>query len=126
MESFRRRIELMRFLCRKRHTTLTEISNHFGITTRTAQRDLIAINEYVQFYTKPGRYEGGIFVVDNFGINKFYLPDGEILLLQKILDLTDHFPSAIWLPTDSHMLLNMITKYTTPAIPDGIKQRRNK
>ena len=126
MESFKRRIELMRFLCRKRQTTLTEISNYFGVTVRTAQRDLLAINEYIQFYTKPGRYEGGIFVVDNFGLDKFYLPNEEILILQKILDQSDYFPSTIWLPSDSHMLLNMITKYTAPAIPDGIKQRRNK
>lgn len=126
MESFKRRIELIYYLCRKRQTTLTEISNHFGITVRTAQRDLLAINEYVQFYTKPGRYEGGIFVVEDFGLEKFFLPDTEIALLQKVLNLSDYFPSAVWIPSDSHTLLNMITKYTMPSIPDGINQRRSK
>ena len=79
-----RRLKLMRFLCQCRHETLPKLAAKFGVSVRTIQRDIDEISDIFPIYVKTGRYNGGVYVIDGFYLDRMYMNDSEIALLKKI------------------------------------------
>lgn len=79
-----RRLKLMRFLCQCRHETLPKLAAKFGVSVRTIQRDIDEISDIFPIYVKTGRYNGGVYVIDGFYLDRMYMNDSEIAILKKI------------------------------------------
>ena len=86
MGTAERRMEIMRILCRRRHEKISNLAEEFGVSTRTILRDIEALSITEPIYTQSGRYCGGVYVTDDYSLDKMYMTDGELAVLNKLLD----------------------------------------
>lgn len=72
-----RLFEILYILLRKRKTTAKELAEHFEVSIRTIYRDLDALTlAGIPIYTNKGKH-GGIFLNEDYILNKSYLSDEE-------------------------------------------------
>ena len=84
MGTAERRLEIMKYLCRKRYATMPELSEVFSVSIRTIQRDIFEISFIMPIITKTGKHSGGVYVVGDYTMDRIYMGDNEIELLVKI------------------------------------------
>ena len=84
MGTAERRTEIMRILCRRRHETIANLANEFGVSTRTISRDIEAISITEPIYTLCGRYGGGVYVTEDYSVNRMYMSESELSVLHKL------------------------------------------
>lgn len=114
MGTAERRYEIMKILCRRRHETIQNLAYEFGVSTRTIQRDIEILSLSEPIFTKPGKYGGGIYVVDNYSMSRMYMTTAELDVLHKLYDAADK--EAMLLTSDEKELLgSLISQYTKPT-----------
>lgn len=70
MGAAERREEIMRIMFMRRHDTAENLASEFGVSVKTILRDVKALEAaYKPIYTEPGRYGGGIHIVDGCNNN---------------------------------------------------------
>lgn len=111
-----RRLKLMKFLCQRRHETLSSLATEFGVSIRTIQRDIYEISDMIPVYLKTGRYNGGVYVVDGFNIDKMYMSDNDIALLKKVLETCLSGTKLALNSEEIEMLNKIIVNYSKPAV----------
>ena len=84
MGTAERRTEIMRVLCRRRHETISNLADEFGVSTRTILRDIEVLSVTGPIYTQCGRYGGGVYVTDDFSMTRMYMTERELNLLHKL------------------------------------------
>lgn len=84
MGTAERRKMLMMTLCRRRHDTIVNLASEFGVSEKTIRRDIEALSLSEPVYTKTGRYDGGVFVMEGYYPDKQYFSEAEVTLLQKL------------------------------------------
>lgn len=84
MGTAERIIEMMKYLCRVRHSTMPELAERFGVSVRTVKRDIDELGYLIPLETKAGRYDGGVYVMDNYRWDKQYMSADETELLKNI------------------------------------------
>lgn len=89
MGTAERRKEIMRILCRRRHETISNLVQGFGVSERTIARDIDALSASEPIYTQAGRYGGGVYVTDNYSMERMYMSEEELSVLHKLLVLSD-------------------------------------
>ena len=72
MGTAERRTEIMRVLCRRRHETISNLADEFGVSTRTILRDIEVLSVMEPIYTQCGRY-GGVYVTDDYSMSRMYM-----------------------------------------------------
>lgn len=115
MGTAERRYEIMKTLCRRRYETIRNLAFEFGVSTRTIQRDIEALSRTEPIYTQFGKYGGGVYVVDGYYMNRMYMTDTEIDVLQKLYKATSENASLI---TDEErkLLKLLISQYSKQKI----------
>lgn len=115
MGTVERRLHLMKILCQRRCETMSNLAIELGVSKRTIQRDMDEISPILPIYIKCGRYEGGVYVMDGYCIDRMYMSEKELALLNKIKDhsLTDQNNSLE--NEEIKMLKQLIRHYTKPA-----------
>lgn len=113
MGTSERRCEIMKILCRRRHETISNLASEFGVSERTIQRDIKALMSTEPIYTQQGKYGGGVYVVEGYSINRMYMNDAEIDLLQKLYIAADSTPSLITIQ-EKDLLRYIISQYSKP------------
>lgn len=88
MGTAERRIEIMKLLCKKRYETMSNLSEEFGVSVRTIQRDIDELTFLMPLYVKSGRYEGGVYVDKDYTMDRMYMTTDEINLLVKVRKMT--------------------------------------
>ena len=75
MGTAERRLEILKYLCKKRHATMPELSEQFGVSLRTIQRDIYEIETTfrVPIDVKCGKYDGGVYVIGNYSFDRTYM-----------------------------------------------------
>ncbi len=111
-----RRIAIMRVLCQRRHDTIQNLSYEFSVSRRTIVRDIEILSTYEPIYTKRGKYDGGVYVVDSFSINRMYMNKEEITLLEKILNSIDNSVICKLEEKEYILLKFIITQYKRPEV----------
>lgn len=113
MGTAERRLEMLKYLCKKRHATMPELSEQFGVSLRTIQRDIYEIETTfrVPIDVKCGKYDGGVYVIGNYSFDRTYMHNDEIILLRKIQGIVENKISE----KESIMLLQIIKNYEKPA-----------
>ena len=106
-----RREKIMRILHNRRYETIQNLANECNVSTRTMLRDISRMLRTEPIYTQPGRYGGGVYIVNGSSYTFLYLKDEEIQLLKRILEALSS--SGVSNP-DVMMLEELIKKYTRP------------
>lgn len=112
MGTAERRYEIMKILCRRRYETIINLALEFGVSERTIQRDIETLSRTEPIFTKPGKYTGGVYVVDNYSMDRMYMSDAEIALLHKVsITMQKHNNLT---PEEKLLLECIIAEYTKP------------
>ena len=94
MGTAERRSEIMRILCRRRHDTIANLAIEFGVSERTIQRDIEALSLTEPIYTQCGRYDGGVYIDEDYVMNRMYMTDLELEVLRKISSFVENNTSC--------------------------------
>ena len=118
-----RREALLRILCRRRHETVANLAAEFGVSARTIRRDIVTLSLDLPIYTQAGRYGGGIYVTEDFRLDRRYFTQEELSLLEKIIAFAKQKKSYIPSNTEICILQQILSNYTKPQI---IKKQKEK
>lgn len=109
-----RRAALLKVLCRRRHETISNLAVEFGVSERTIRRDIETLGLTEPIYTQPGRYGGGVYVTENYYMDRMYLGEPEIALLAKILRHTKLGQPYALTNEDVRIMQKILADYTKP------------
>ena len=113
MGTAERRLEILKYLCRARKSTMPKLAELFGVSVRTIQRDILEIEAtfHVPIDVRCGKYEGGVYVVGDYSFDRAYMCDEELLLLKKIQSLVKEQITE----KENIILAQIIKKYSKSA-----------
>lgn len=114
MGTAERRTEIMRILCRRRHETISNLAEEFGVSTRTILRDIEVLSVTEPIYTQCGRYSGGVYVTDDYSMGRMYMTDKELSVLHKLSELADKKAICDLSMEENNLLKFIISQYTKP------------
>ena len=112
MGTAERRAEIMRILCRRRHETISNLAEEFGVSTRTILRDVEALSIKEPIYTQCGRYGGGVYVTDNYYMSRMYMTEKELSLLHKLLSFANKKAICELSAEENKLLKLIVSQYT--------------
>ena len=84
MTAAKRRQAILEVLCLRRHETRENLANEFGVSKRTIEYDVLNLMLTYPVYTVQGN-GGGIYVTDNFRLDRPRMNEKQTALLQKVL-----------------------------------------
>lgn len=115
MGATERRYEIMKILCRRRHETIRNLASEFGVSMRTIQRDIETLSITEPIYTQSGKYGGGVYVVDSYSVDRMYMTEEELDVLQKLyIAVNEH--SSLLTDNEKKLLESIISQYSKPKI----------
>ena len=110
MGTAERRLEIMKYLCRKRYATMPELAREYCVSVRTIQRDIFEISFLMPIVTKSGKQDGGVYVVGDYTMDRMYMSEEEIGLLIKVKAITAYELSQC----EKMLLEHIIRTYMKP------------
>ena len=116
MGTAERRVEIMRILCRRRHEKISKLAEEFGVSERTIQRDIEVLSITQPIYTQCGRYDGGVYVTENFDMNRMYMMESELSVLHKLAFCAESKSTCDLNKNEISILKRIISLYTKPTI----------
>ena len=113
MGTAERRLEILKYLCRARKSTMPKLAELFGVSVRTIQRDILEIEAtfHVPLDIRCGKYDGGVYVVGNYSFDRAYMHRDELELLSKVQGLVMNQLSD----KENALLSQIINTYTKIA-----------
>lgn len=84
MTAAERRQAILEVLCLRRHETRENLAKEFGVSKRTIEYDVLNLMLTYPVYTVQGN-GGGIYVTDNFRLDRPRMNEKQTALLQKVL-----------------------------------------
>lgn len=114
MGTAERRNEILRILCRRRHETIENLASELAVSKRTIRRDIDVLSMTYPIYTQTGKYNGGVYVMDGFFLERMYMNDTELNVLKKIYIISQNDNSLL---TKQELLIlnSIISTYSKPA-----------
>lgn len=86
MEALRRKIKILFVISRRRHETMENLAQEFGVSIRTIRRDIaFLIEELFPIYTVQGKYGGGVYAMDDWYLGTVYLNTEQENFLIRLL-----------------------------------------
>lgn len=116
MGTAERRNEIMRILCRRRHETISNLADEFGVSTRTILRDIEVLSIKEPIYTQCGRHGGGVYVTDDYSMSRMYMTDNELAVLHKLSEFADKKSVCELSEEENKLLKSIISQYTKQKI----------
>lgn len=111
MGTAERRKEIMRILCRRKHETISNLAEEFGVSTRTILRDVEVLSVTEPIYTQCGRYGGGVYVTDNYSMSRMYMNEKELSVLHKLSQYADEKVACVLSTEENKLLKSIISQY---------------
>ncbi len=112
MGTAERRTEIMRILCRRRHETISNLAETFGVSTRTILRDIEVLSITEPIYTQCGRYGGGVYVTEEYVMNRMYMSHQELAVLHKVAAFAENKAVCDLSEEECKLLTTIISQYT--------------
>ena len=91
-----RRIEIIKYLCRCRKTTVAHLAVEFGVGESTIRRDLTFLTLKHPIETKRG-HDGGVYISDKYYLYKQYLTNEQESLIRKYIEQAPEEEKSIWI-----------------------------
>ena len=85
MEQSERRDEIKRLLFLRRYETIDNLAEELNVSPRTIRSDIETLCLTEAIYTIPGRYNGGVYVSDDFDPYYKKFNDDEIKVITKLI-----------------------------------------
>ena len=121
MGTSERRNEIMKLLCRQKHETISNLADKFGVSTRTIQRDIDILSLTEPIFTLCGKHYGGVYVMEDYSMNRMYMTSAELDVLQKLYIAADE-NAALLTDDEKNILKFIIIQYSKPKTKKkGIK-----
>lgn len=79
-----RRMKILDVLLQKRQVRLAELQLEFNISKSTAKRDVQELMLSHPIVTSPGKYGGGVRIMDGYRLGMKYLTEKQTALLKKL------------------------------------------
>ena len=113
MGTAERRLEILKYLCKFRKATMSQLADMFGVSVRTIQRDILEIEATfrVPLDVRCGKYDGGVYVIGDYRFDRAYMHEDELRLLAKIQKLVKSQLSD----NENSLLSQIIKTYTKIA-----------
>ncbi|MBQ8189901.1 MAG: DeoR family transcriptional regulator [Lachnospiraceae bacterium] len=118
MEAVERRNEILRLLCQRRFETTNNLAFEFKVSAKTIRRDIEELSLFAPIYTKPGKHNGGIYVMEGYAMDRMYMRETEIQVLEKIL-MTVGKDKEILSSGEREILESIISVYSNPKRKKG-------
>ena len=113
MGTAERRYEIMKILCRRRYETIRNLASEFGVSMRTIQRDIETLSRTEPIYTQFGKYGGGVYVVEGYSMDRMYMKNSELDVLQKLYIAADKYEDLLTVD-EKNLLKSLISQYSKP------------
>lgn len=114
MGTAERRNAIIKILCRRRYETIHNLAREFDVSERTIRRDIEVLSYTEPIYTQPGRYYGGVYVVDGYTIDRMYMSEIDLSILHKLAKAAEANLPCQLSSTELLSLNQMIATYTKP------------
>ena len=111
MGTAERRLQIMKQLCRQRYATMPELAEKYAVSVRTIQRDIFELTFLMPVYVKSGRHDGGIYVEESYHMDRMYMNDSELELLNKVQTMVANKLSD----KEKYIFKNIINSYSKPV-----------
>ena len=109
-----RRNQILKALCRRRSDTITNLANEFGVSNRTIRRDIEYLSHFEPIYTQSGRYGGGVYVEENYYMDKMYFDEPTLVVMRKILNTIENMDDDLFSAKEIKIIETVIEEYTKP------------
>jgi len=113
MGTAERRHKIMKTLCRRRFETIRNLASEFGVSMRTVQRDINALSRTEPIYTQFGKYGGGVYVMEDYSIDRMYMKDSELDVLQKLY-IAANENEGLLTDDEKNLFKLIISQYSKP------------
>lgn len=90
---------------------MSRLAEEFGVSVRTVQRDIFELGFTMPLDIKTGRYDGGVYVVGDYTMDRMYMSHDEISLLRKIKEVADRAEKLTLDDGEKKMLYLLIQNY---------------
>lgn len=118
MGTAERRSGILKLLCSRRYETIENLAFEFGVSERTIRRDIEALSISEPIYTQTGRYYGGVYVMEDYHMERMYMNDRELNVLKKLFIAADR-DDSILTHDEKNTLASIISLYSKPIFKKG-------
>lgn len=80
----------MRLLYRYKHMTIRSLAEEFGVSERTIRRDIVELSLTEPIFTQTGRYDGGVYISENYASDKIGMQRKEIAVFEKLIRFAEN------------------------------------
>ncbi len=119
MNAAERRKEIMKILFCRRRETIHNLAIELGVSERTIRRDINNLSLYEPIYTQTGRYEGGVYVMENYTLTHLYMTVEETAALERLLLHAKECTSCEIALSEIIFLEQIVRKYALPENKKG-------
>ncbi len=116
MGALERRRSLLKLLCRRRRETVSNLAMEFNVSERTIRRDIAVLSLDEPIYTQTGRYAGGVYVLDDYNLDKMYFKSEEENIIRKILCCIKEKTFGLITDEDVKILESLLRDYSKPKV----------
>ena len=95
---------------------MSNLAEELGVSERTIRRDIEALSYREPIYTRQGRYDGGVYVLDGYYNKKMYLSEEEGNFIKKVYNAALSDGTYQFSFDEVKMLEGIIRIYTKPDI----------
>ena len=110
-----RRKEILKKICRRKHDTISNLAFEFGVSERTIRRDIEILSLTEPIYTQTGRYGGGVYITDDYSIDRMYMSNEELNVLHKIFSFAVNSEKCVLNSEELKTLERIVSDYTKPT-----------
>jgi len=116
MGTAERRNEILKILCRRRHETIPRLARELDVSERTIRRDIEAISITAPLYTQQGRYDGGVYVMDGYSIDRMYFTERETDVMRRLIADAETLGYCKVDASNLHILKELLAAYSKPTV----------
>ena len=124
MGTAQRRQLLLKALRRRRHDTIGSLAAEFEVSERTIRRDIEILSLDEAIYTAPGRYAGGVYMLDGCYTEREGFSTAQTAVLKKLLEQARGHCRCDLTGQETEELETLIRLYEKPQHPGDLKEKR--
>ncbi len=104
MKANERRMLILETLCARRQDTVSNLAFEFGVSIRTIKYDIELLSLSYPIYTQKGRYDGGVYISEDYYLGKRYLNSEQQALVERLVGEVDE--------KDAKVLKGILERFT--------------
>jgi predicted DNA-binding transcriptional regulator YafY len=114
-----RRSAILKILCSRRYEKMSNLAEELGVSERTIRRDIEVLSYTEPIYTRQGRYDGGVYVLDGYYNKKMYLSEEEGSFIRKVYKAVSSSGTYQFSSDEVRILEKILKTYAKPEIENN-------